>query len=129
MRKLLIFTCCLLAAFTTLAAQTKVTVKGYVKDASNGETLIGATVYLDGTTKGTTTNEYGFYSLTVDPGTYTLVATYLGYEDMRKDMELIGNFTVDFELKEAGTVLNEVVVTAEEEDGNVSEVQMSVENL
>lgn len=114
---------------TSLAAQTRVTVKGYVRDASNGETLIGATVYLDGTTKGTTTNEYGFYSLTVDPGTYTLVATYLGFEDMRKELNLVGNFTEDFELKESGTVLNEVVVTAEEEDGNVSEVQMSVENL
>lgn len=129
MRQILFLACCLLAAFTTLSAQTKVTVKGYVKDASNGETLIGATVYLDGTTKGTTTNEYGFYSLSVDSGSYTLVATYLGYEDMRREMELMGNFTVDFELKESGTVLSEVVVTAEEEDGNVSEVQMSVENL
>ncbi|MEM9527507.1 MAG: TonB-dependent receptor [Bacteroidota bacterium] len=124
----------LLAAFSfvimgSLAAQTRVTVKGYVRDADNGETLIGATVYLDGTTKGTTTNEYGFYSLTVDPGTYTLVASYLGYEDQRKEMELIGNFTVDFDLGEAGTELTEIVVTAEEEDQNVSEVQMSVEQL
>lgn len=119
----------LLCFATSATAQTRVTVKGYVRDASNGETLIGATVYLDGTTKGTTTNEYGFYSLTVDPGTYTLVARYLGYEDVKKELELIGNFTEDFELPEAGTVLDEVVVTAEEEDGNVSEVQMSVENL
>lgn len=129
MRRLLLATCFFLAALTTLAAQTRVTVKGYVRDASNGETLIGATVYLDGTTKGATTNEYGFYSLTVDPGTYTIVGAYLGYEDMRKEMELLGNFTLDFELKESGTLLSEVVVTAEEEDGNVSEVQMSVENL
>ena len=113
----------------TLAAQTRVTVKGYVRDATNGETLIGATVFLNGTTKGTTTNEYGFYSLTVDPGNYTLVSSYLGFEDQRKDVELIGNFTIDFELAEAGTLLNEVVVVAEEEDQNVREVQMSVENL
>lgn len=113
----------------SLAAQTRVTVKGYVRDATNGETLIGATVFLDGTTKGTTTNEYGFYSLTVDPGNYTLVSSYLGFEDQRKDVELVGNFTVDFELGEAGTLLNEVVVVAEEEDQNVREVQMSVENL
>ena len=113
----------------SLSAQTRVTVKGYVRDASNGETLIGATVYLNGTTKGTTTNEYGFYSLTVDPGSYTLVASYLGYEDERRKTELNGNYTIDFEMRESGTVLNEVVVTAEEEDGNVSEVQMSVENL
>ncbi len=117
--------CCSLS----LLAQTNVTVKGYVRDAANGETLIGATVYLDATTKGTTTNEYGFYSLTVAPGTYTLVVTYLGYGEQRRDVELIGNQTLDFALGEAGSVLEEVLVTATEEDQNVSTVQMSVEQL
>lgn len=129
MRRLLLFALFSITALTSLAAQDRVTVKGYVKDASNGETLIGATVYLNGTTKGTTTNEYGFYSLTVDPGSYILVATYLGYEEMRKDVNLQEGATVEFELGESGTLLNEIVVIAEEEDGNVSEVQMSVENL
>jgi hypothetical protein len=129
MRRLLLFALFSITALTSLAAQDRVTVKGYVKDASNGETLIGATVYLNGTTKGTTTNEYGFYSLTVDPGNYILVATYLGYEEMRKDVNLQEGATVEFELGESGTLLNEIVVIAEEEDGNVSEVQMSVENL
>ncbi|OAV42657.1 TonB-dependent receptor [Lewinella sp. 4G2] len=118
-----------LALATGLAAQEKVTVKGTVTDASNGETLIGATIYLKGTTKGTTTNEYGFYSLTVDPGTYTIVAGYLGYEDQAREAEFIGNFTADFELAESGTDLVEIVVTAEEEDANVADVQMSVEQL
>ena len=117
--------CCSLS----LLAQTNVTVKGYVRDAANGETLIGATVYLDGTSKGTTTNEYGFYSLTVAPGTYTLVVTYLGYGEQRREVELLGNQTLDFALGEAGSVLEEVVVTATEEDQNVSTVQMSVEQL
>ena len=112
-----------------LAAQTNVTVKGFVRDASNGETLIGATVYLDGTTKGTTTNEYGFYSLTVAPGDYTLVVSYLGYGDQRQEVALYGNQTTDFSLGEAGQVLEEVVITATEEDRNVSAVQMSVEQL
>jgi hypothetical protein len=129
MRRLLLFALFSITALTSLTAQDRVTVKGYVKDASNGETLIGATVYLNGTTKGTTTNEYGFYSLTVDPGNYILVATYLGYEEMRKDVNLQEGATVEFELGESGTLLNEIVVIAEEEDGNVSEVQMSVENL
>lgn len=129
MRKYLFTVLFSITALTVLTAQTRVTVKGYVRDASNGETLIGATIFLDGTTNGTTTNEYGFYSLTVDPGTYTLVASYLGFDNRRKELELIGNFTENFDLRASGTLLNEVVVTAEEEDGNVSEVQMSVENL
>ncbi len=112
-----------------LGAQERVTVKGYVRDATNGETLIGATVFLDGTNKGTATNEYGFYSLTVDPGSYTLVAGYLGFEDQRRTVELLGSQTIDFELSEQGSLLEEIVVVAEEEDRNVSAVQMSVERL
>ena len=119
MRNFYLLALLLLGFSTALSAQERVTVKGYVKDASNGETLIGATVYLNGTSKGTATNEYGFYSLTVDPGNYTLVASYLGFEDQRQEVELIGNFTIDFELAESGTQLMEVVVTAEEEDQNV----------
>jgi len=129
MHRFYLLTLVMLGLFASLSAQERVTVKGYVKDASNGETLIGATVFLNGTTKGTTTNEYGFYSLTVEPGAYVLVAGYLGFQDQRRKVELLGNFTVDFELPEAGTLLNEIVVTAEEEDQNVREVQMSVENL
>jgi len=129
MKRFYLLTLLFFALLTTVTAQDRVTVKGYVRDAGNGETLIGATVLLSGTTKGTTTNEYGFYSLTVDPGNYTLVATYLGYEDIRRDVELIGNATEDFEMAESGTALAEVVVTAKEEDNNVSAVQMSVENL
>ena len=116
-------------AATALTAQTNVTVRGYVRDASDGETLIGATVQLDGTTIGTVTNAYGFYSLTVEPGTYTLRASYLGYAEQRVEVELLGNVTQDFALSEAGSILQEVVVTATEEDDNVSNLQMSVEQL
>ena len=119
---------CLLLSLPALA-QENVTVRGYVRDAANGESLIGATVYFDGTGKGTTTNDYGFYSLTVAPGDYTVVVTYLGYEEQRASLSLRGNLTRDFALGEAGRVLQEVVVTATDEDANVSDVQMSVERL
>ncbi len=54
------------------------TISGYVKDAKTGEYLIGANVYLKELLKGTSTNQYGFYSLTVDQGEYTLVVKFLG---------------------------------------------------
>ena len=122
---LLLFAACV----SPLVAQDNITVKGYVRDASDGETLIGATVQLDGTTQGTVTNAYGFYSLTVAPGDYTLKATYLGYAEQRVSLELLGSVTQDFALEEAGSVLEEVVVTAISEDENVSNLQMSVERL
>lgn len=112
-----------------LTAQ-KSTVSGYVRDGGNGETLIGATVLVQGTSTGTATNEYGFYSLSLDPGTYTLVSSYLGFADFVEEVDLSqGNRQLDIELSEAGTQLVEIVVTAEEEDRNVKDLQMSVEQL
>ena len=56
----------------TAWSQEKVTLSGYIKDASNGETLIGATAYVRETQQGVTSNEYGFYSLSLLPGSYTI---------------------------------------------------------
>ena len=67
------------------------TISGYVKDASNGETLIGASVVVKGTSQGVITNVYGFYSLTLPPGDYTLEYRYIGYAT--KIMEV--NLTYD----------------------------------
>lgn len=118
-----------LLAIPQLHAQ-KATVSGYVRDGGNGETLIGATVLVQGTSVGTATNEYGFYSLSLEPGNYTLVASYLGFADFIVDVDLTqGNRQLDVELGEEGTQLVEIVVTAEEEDRNVKDLQMSVEQL
>ena len=129
MKHILLFGYLLIAYLLPLAAQESVTVKGYVRDASNGETLIGATVQLTGTTLGTVTNAYGFYSLTVARGDYVLRASYLGFAEQEASVSLYGNLTQDFALEEAGSVLQEVVVTAIEEDENVTDLQMSVERL
>ncbi|MBY0433150.1 MAG: carboxypeptidase-like regulatory domain-containing protein, partial [Cyclobacteriaceae bacterium] len=57
---------------TPTFAQDKFTINGTIKDASNGEALIGATVYIKEIKNGATTNEYGFYSITLPPATYTI---------------------------------------------------------
>ena len=72
----------------SLSAQTSGTLKGYVRDVRDGETLIGATVQLAGQGVGTVTNEYGFYSLTLPSGSYEIVVGYLGYADERRNVEL-----------------------------------------
>ncbi len=113
----------------SLHAQTSGTIKGYVRDALNGETLIGATVQVAGTGIGTVTNEYGFYSLTLESGTYDLVVEYLGYAEQRRTVNLTLASTENFSMAESGAELVEVVVTATEEDVNVTDRQMSVERL
>ena len=115
--------------FTGLQAQEKVTISGYIKDAENGESLIGATVFIQETQSGTLSNEYGFYSVTLEPSNYTVEYRYLGYETIIKKIDLTANQRVDLELGEEGVELVEVVVTAEPEDINVSGVQMSTQKL
>ena len=105
------------------------TLSGYVRDKTDGETLLSATVYLRENGKGTVTNEYGFYSITVEQGTYTISVGYLGYEDLETTISLDQNRTLDFELGLGINELEEVVVSSEEVDQNVKDLQMSTNKL
>ncbi len=111
-----------------LSAQ-KYSISGYIKDLSNGETLIGATAYVPSLAKGINSNEYGFYSLSLEPGEYVIEFSYLGYETITKNINLTQDVKLDAELGYASEVIDEIVVTAEAADNNVSDIQMSVEKL
>jgi hypothetical protein len=126
MRKYLLFSFLFIAQ---LGLAQQYTVSGYVRDAADGESLIGANVFLSEINKGTITNEYGFYSISVEGGNYTLVSSYLGFQDFTQSITLDKNLKIDIELAEASALLDEVVVVAEEVDRNVREVQMSVNKL
>lgn len=111
-------------------AQEKFTISGTLKDKANGETFLGATIFLKGTSIGTTTNEYGFYSLTAPKGNYTLIISYLGYATIEKDIALDKNIKFSTELQEDTGKLDEVVITAEESKKvNLRKPQMSVAKL
>lgn len=114
---------------SSIYAQSNVTVSGYVKDAANGETLIGATVYLNEIEKGATTNVYGFYSLTVPAGNYSLEASYLGFDKVSMDLNLTDNQTLNIELVETAEAIEEIVVVAEKENQNVSSVEIGTQKL
>ncbi|MCU0450882.1 MAG: TonB-dependent receptor [Bernardetiaceae bacterium] len=103
----------------------KHTLSGYVKDAKNGEALIGVNVYVKGSTTGTTTNVYGFYSLTLPAATYELVVSFVGYNNVSRQVDLRSNQKLDVELTETTLELGEVVVTGIEEDVNVKSIEMS----
>ncbi len=118
----------ILFSFSFLQAQ-EYTISGYVRDIENGETLIGSFVFLSENGASTITNEYGFYSLTVEKGNYTLNGTYLGYKDNIIPISLSENRTIDIDLTPDANTLDEVVVTAEEVDRNVRSLQMSVNKL
>jgi hypothetical protein len=116
--------------FSSVFAQTKYSISGTVKDASTGETMIGATVrLLEAQQNGTTTNAYGFYSLTAPEGKYTLQVNYVGYATYIKEVQLSGNQQMVIQLK-PGNELEEVVIQGgARKDQNVSSPQMGLEKL
>lgn len=127
MRKILLL--CFVWLLTVSAfAQNKYTISGYAKDAQNGETLIGASIAVNGKTKGIATNQYGFYSITLLSGEYTLICTYAGYQPKVIVIKLDADKQQNFELltKEA---LAEVIVSTKKRDANVKNAQMGKFNL
>ena len=130
MTKPLLITFLLILILTpSLLAQQNYTLSGSVTDNSNGEDLIGVTIYEESTYQGTTTNVYGFYSLTLSPGMHTIKYSFIGYETVTFEIDLDANKSMDVRLKPLSTALDEVVISAEIEDENISSHQMSVEKL
>lgn len=105
--------------------QQKSTVSGYIKDKSNGEELIGVTVYVNELQTGTVTNVYGFYSLTLNPGTYHLQFSYIGFTTQVREITLTNNVELNMNLAPEVMEMEEIVVTAERDDANVTSLQMS----
>ncbi|WP_301923954.1 TonB-dependent receptor [Ferruginibacter sp.] len=104
-------------------AQKKYTISGYAKDVQNGETLIGATITVKGNSKGITSNQYGFYSITLLDGNYELICSYAGYQPKITEVKLDADQSLNFDLI-TRSALQEVVITAKKTDGNVKNAQM-----
>lgn len=112
-----------------LTAQKQYTISGYLSDEESGETLIGATVQLKGTSQGAISNLYGFYSITLQQGDYTLLVSYAGFIRQEISVSLNQNLEQNFILKPDAEVLEEVVVTAEKEDRNVTDTNIGLANV
>lgn len=103
----------LLLAMTT-RAQKKHTISGYVQDATSGEGLVGVNVIWKEKMQGTTTNTYGFYSITVPEGAVDLVFSYIGYEKQQRTVSLQQDKQLNIELGVSSAELSEVTVVGEE---------------
>ena len=112
-----------------LYCQEKVTLSGYVSDSENNETLIGVNVIIPNLKIGTTTNDYGFYSLTVPRGDYKLQISFLGYKNQEIDLIILSDFSQNFNLQKEIQVLDEVVIEESSEFINLRSPEMSVNRL
>jgi len=110
-------------------SQDKFSISGYVKDAKNGESLIGATVFKLGSNVGAAANEYGFFSLTLPKGEHIIAVSLIGYKTFTFSINLDKNITKNYELAEEGKQLDEVVVTGEAEDKNIKSTEMGTTKL
>ena len=100
------------------------TISGYIKDRSNGESAVGTTVFIKELNKATSANQYGFYSITVSKGQYTVVFSYMGYETWSQTIDLNKNIALNINLKPSEKQLDEVVVVTDKPDQNVKSSQM-----
>ena len=105
------------------------TISGYLTDESNGEGLIGAALYVPEIERGTTSNLYGFYSLSMPAGTYTLTYSFIGYKTVSRQIELDADQTINIEFTPGDVQLTEVEITTDRPDENVRSIEMSVEKL
>ena len=105
------------------------TLSGYIKDAANGEELIGATVYVDEIKSGTISNTYGFYSISLNKGKYHIKIAYIGFQTIEFEVDLKESRSQDFQMKSGDNVLVDVDVYAEKKDQNVKSIEMSVNKL
>lgn len=111
--------------------QGNATLSGTVKDQSKGEEIIGAIVRVKDQKLGAVTNEYGFYSLTLPAGKYTIQISAVGFLLMEKELDLSVSQSLDFQLKteDDEKELEEVVISSDRPDGNVRDPLMGVEKI
>ncbi|MBP6358247.1 MAG: TonB-dependent receptor [Sediminibacterium sp.] len=123
------FLFCLGAHFTSVAAQQSYVVSGSVRDKQTGESLIKAVVRIQELPNaGIISNEYGFYSLSLPKGNYSVVVSQVGYETLVQKIKLDSSQTINFSLQ-TKNVLKEVVVESSRKNDNLTKAQMGTETI
>lgn len=115
--------------FTAEVFAQQYVLSGVLRDGQTGETLIGAVVSVEGGEQATSTNAYGFYSLSLPAGKYKVLLTYVGYETKVVEIDLQASQRLQAELNPVDNVLDEVVVSAKKKDRNVRDAQMGALNF
>lgn len=131
MRIVFFFLLCLssFAAF----AQENATLSGYITDARDGETMIGAKVFVPEVNKGAVTNNYGFYSLTLPKGSYTVEFRMAGLETESRVLDLTNDLRFDFEMASTALEIQEVTVNAKAEENvkstKLGQIELDIEEI
>lgn len=121
---------CTLVFQTNLIAQSKFTINGTITDEVTGESIIGARISVKELTGvGTVSNAYGFYSLTLPQGDYSLIVKFIGYNPIEQNISLTANLKKDFTLSKKAKQVKEIVVKARRENEQVINSEIGVTKI
>ena len=122
--------------YSSAQAQELAALDGFITDASNGETLIAANVFIEGTLRGGTSNLSGYYAVSgIEPGTYTVRFSYIGFDTVQREVTFVSGESIrlDIELTPAQELLDAIEVSAdritEEEIRSIGVGQISVATI
>ncbi|MFM1753378.1 MAG: hypothetical protein RLZZ236_317 [Bacteroidota bacterium] len=119
----------LFLGYFSVAAQEKFTLSGTISDSNSNETLIGVNLFIPELKTGITTNEYGFYSITIPKGSYTVRISYMGYNSLEEKIQLQQNTKSNFKLFTTENTLKEVVIIDNKTKTDIRKPEMSVNKL
>ena len=128
LRKITLLLIVFIATFSSFA-QEKIILSGRISDSKTNENLIGARLYISSLQIGATTNEYGFYSISIPKGEYHAALSFIGYEDLEESIHVSKNTTLNFSLKENGNELQEVIIKSNIGKANTRSPEMGVNRL
>ncbi len=105
-----------LLATCNLNAQSRHTISGTITDSTNGEHLVGVTIYDELSRLATVCNYYGYYSLSLPKGKVSVTYSYVGYNPVKHSFDLLADTVINLNMQTAQTIINEVVVTGHHPD-------------
>lgn len=112
-----------------LSAQETFTLSGVLRSKQSGEKLIGTSIAVVGTHTGTSSNEYGYYAISLPKGTYNIQFSAVGFADVHQEIFLDKNIRLDISLTEKDNALEEVIVTAKSPSRSLRSPQMGIERI
>ena len=121
--KIIVVLSLFLLTLGNIFAQKKYTISGYIKDAASGETVIAANITVKGK-NGLTSNQYGFWSITLAEGVYQIFVSHAGYKATSINVNLVKDTVINIALINGTQLEDEVVVTATKRENNVKAAQM-----
>ncbi|PKV51798.1 TonB-dependent receptor-like protein [Aquimarina sp. MAR_2010_214] len=107
----------------------KYTISGYISEKGSQEYLSSVSIYIPELNAGTITNDYGFYSLSIPEGSYQVLISFVGYKSIKKNIDLVSDRVINFDLELDTQYLDEVIINSDQETNKSQVTQMSSERL